>query len=241
MALARLTLREVWISYRLLVFVAVLGAAGLIVPLVALWGPSFIDPSRPPPSTTVALGWYGLALAVVAVLFSASAARTFARDRLRGTAAWVLAAPVPRGAYYLGWLLAFGVVALAGMVISGLTAWLTLGSFGGAPDPLMFGVAAVAALGYLLFAAAIGLICGAFLPRAPAAIVAGATTASAVAAGLLLPEAAEWLPSAGVVLIAPLATGVEGVGGLLQALGAAMASVALLAVIGASAVDRANI
>src|SRR3712207_4126557 len=91
-----MTLRDAWISYRLLLFVAALGTAGLAVPLAALWGPRFLDSSQPPPSTTAALTWYGTAIAVIGVLLAASAARTFARDRLRGTAAWVVAAPVPR-------------------------------------------------------------------------------------------------------------------------------------------------
>ena len=243
MALARLTLREVWISYRLLVFVALLGGAGLVVPLVALWAPRFLERggAAPPPSTTVALTWYGYSIAVAAVLLAASAARTLARDRLRGTAAWVLAAPVPRGAFYLGWLVAFATVAVVGMVISGVTAWLTLGSFGGAPDPVMFAAASLAALAFLLVATALGLICGALLPRTPAALVAAVLTALLAAAPLLVPQAARWLPSGGIVRMASLATGVEGLGGSLQALGAAMAAVALLAAIGATIVERSDL
>ena len=241
MTVLGVTLREAWISYRLLAFVAVLGTAGLVVPLAALWLPRLIDPARPPPSTSVALTWYGTAVGVVAVLLAVSAARTFARDRQRGTAAWVLAAPVPRASFYRGWLVTFAVVALAGMAISAVTAWLTLGSFGGAPDPLAFGLAAVAAYAFLLVAAAIGLLCGALVPRAPAALLAGAVTAGMVAAGMLLPASARWLPSAGVVRMAPLATGVDGIGASVQALGVAFAAVALLAAIGTLIVERSDL
>ena len=241
MTVARLTLREVWISYRLLAFVAALGTAGLVVPLAALWLPRLIDASRPPPSTTTALTWYGLALGVIAVLLAISAARTFARDRVRGTAAWLLATPIRRGAFYAGWLLAFAVVALSGMAISAATAWLTLGSFGGAPDPLTFTIASVAAFAFLLVAAAIGLVCGALLPRAPAAVVAGLLTAASVAAGVLLPTAARWLPSAGVVRLAPMATGVDGLNAAIQALGVAFAAIALLSALGTLAVERSDL
>ena len=241
MTVTRLTLREVWISYRLLAFVAVLGTAGLVVPLAALWLPRLLDSTQPPASTTVALTWYGISLAVIAVLLSASAARTFARDRLRGTAAWVLAAPVRRGAFYLSWLVAFAVVAFAGMVISGTTAWLTLGSFGGAPDPVTYGLAVIAAFSFLLVAAAIGLVCGSVLPRGPAAVAAAILTAGIVAAGLLVPAAARWLPSAGVVRIAPMATGVDPISVALQALGIAVAAVAALAALGTLAVERSDL
>ncbi len=241
MTVARVTLREVWITYRLLAFVAALGTAGLVVPLAALWIPRLVDVARPPPSTTVALGWYGTSIAFIAVLLAASAARTFARDRQRGTAAWILAAPIRRGAFYVGWLLAFSVVALTGMAISAVTAWLTLGSFGGAPDPLTFGMAALAAFAFLLVAAGIGLVCGALLPRAPAGLAAGALTAVLVVAGVLLPSIARWLPSAGVVRIAPLATGIEGIGASVQAVGVAFAAVALLAALGTIALERADL
>lgn len=241
MTVTRLTLREVWISYRLLAFVALLGTAGLIVPLAALWLPRVLDPTQPPASTTVALTWYGLALAGVAVLLSASAARAFAHDRVRGTAAWVLATPVRRGAFYVSWLVAFTVVALVGMVISGTTAWLTLGSFGGAPDPVTYGLAVVAALSFLLVAAAIGLVCGAVLPRGPAAVAAGILTVGAVAAGVLLPAAARWLPSAGVVRIAPMATGVDPINVAFQAIGIAFGAIAVLAALGTFAVERSDL
>ena len=236
-----ITLREVWISYRLLLFVAALGTVGLAVPLAALWAPRLIDPARPPPSTVVALTWYGVALGGIAALLAASAARTLARDRQRGTAAWVLAAPVARGSFYRGWLVTFAFVALLGMAISAATAWLTLGSFGGAPDPVTFAAACGAAYAFLLVAAALGLVCGAFLPRGPAGLVAVTLTAALVVAGMLLPSIARWLPSAAVVRLAPLATGTSGLGASLEAFGVAFAAIAVLVAIGTIAAERSDL
>ncbi len=57
----------------------------------------------------------------------------------------------------------------------------------------------------------------------------------------MLPALAPWLPSAGVVRMAALGTGVVGIGESVQALGVAFAVVALFAALGALAVERSDL
>ena len=239
-ALFRLAVLDAWISYRLVAFVAALGAVGLIVPLVAFSVPPAISGGAKAPSVIDALSWYGAALGAIGALLAASAANVMARDRVTGTAGWLLAGPVPRGAFYVSSLLAFAAIAFLGMTLSAVAAWLTLASLGAAPDGGTFAIAAAAATACLIVVVALGLAVGTVLPSGRAGLAAAGVTVVLLATGLILPGVARWLPTGGLVRLAPV-TLVDGLPGGLQALGAAVAAMAVLAALGALALSRAEL
>ena len=239
-SLGRLSVRELWISYQLLVIVAVLAIVGLLAPLAGVWLPRYLDPSAPVAATTQALGWYGVALAGASVLVAGMAARTIAADRARGSAAWVVSAPVSRGTFFVGWMIGVATPVAGGMLLSAVTAWFTIASLGAAADPARFAAASVAAGAYLIAAATIGLASGSKLDRGRAtAVAAGIVLALAVAAWLA-PFVA-WLPPAATVRLVDIVVDPAALGAAVQLVGASIVLAGVAGYAGAALIGRAEL
>jgi hypothetical protein len=224
-----LVMRELWISFRLL---AVLGLLLLAAVAVVLLPPSLLG--APAARYAVLIG--------VAVWASAAlAAATFAIERRRGSAGWVVARGVGRRTLLRGWVVAFGIAMVGGMAPGALLAWLVLVGIGLPLDPLLFALACTVLAAGALAALGLALLAGSLLPPA---VAAGATLlvgGCLMAASLLLPAAGTLLPSSGNLLLARLLEAPPSLGTLLRALGATLVIAAALLALAELAFERAEL
>lgn len=180
-AIARLALRELWISFRLLVLLVGFVAAGSLVALVP--APFGVRADR-------------LVVGITAASFVAGAlgAWSFAVERRSGRAGWLVSRSVPRGTLLGGWFVGMAASTLAGLAMTLALGWLALPA-GAVTDPARFGlvgaVLASAALGWI----GLGLLAGVLAPAAGASLIVVAVGAALVAGRTTgaLPDVAAWL------------------------------------------------
>ena len=238
MTLTGMALRELWISFRLLLVVGALLLAALPAALL----PHVMSPNlagAPPDPLT----WQAVALSAALALAAGVAGGTLASERRRGTAGWFTARAVPRATVALTWFAAFGVLLAIGLLPLAVVTWLSLSPFlPDGPLPLVSGV--IGACGAGLAAVAAGLLLGAFLPPLPAVLLAtlvtgGALLASAMGQG---PSGAWWaLPGDGMRVLATLDTAARPVADGLRAAGAALGVTAVLLVLCVVAFERTDL
>jgi hypothetical protein len=234
-----LALRELWISFRLLIAVGAIIVAAL--PLALL--PHAPVSLAGQPWTPLELFAVGLAAALSLVAGIAAAA--LAGERRRGTVGWLVTRSVPRPLVVLGWFCAFAVVLLLGIVPAGILAWLTLeeaaGPVGG---PAAMAVPLLAAWAAGAAGVALGLLLGAWLP-APAATVAATLVVALVlvpgATGVVPDLSASPAPAAGLALIGDLLQASRPIGDSARSAGLSLAAAAGVLVLGAAALGRADL
>lgn len=184
---ARLALRELWISFRLLILLVAFVAAGVVVALL------------PAPFPTVVQRLV-IGITAASALSGALAAWSLAVERRTGRAGWLVARSVPRGTLLGGWFTGIGGTALVGLAMAATLGWLALPA--GTPiDPARFGLAVVVLAAAAVAWIALGLLAGAMAPRALATlvvIVTGATLLGVRLAGIGA-NVEVWLMSAGSV------------------------------------------
>jgi hypothetical protein len=228
-ALTRMAVRELWISFRLLLLIALPVIAGLVALLLSS------DPERTQP----ALAW---GTAVVAAVASGVAAAAWATERRRGTAGWLTMRAVPRASILIAWFVGLATPMLVGIAAGSLLVWLGTGI---QPVPPLDAPAYVtlvgAAAGAALQALAIGLLFGSFLPPRLAAFVALLASGALLGAGLFIMPEPPLIPTAGVGLLdramdllRPMADG-------LQALGLSLALTGLLLGVSLLIFDRVDL
>ena len=220
----RLALRELWISFRLLLLLAAYVGAGAVVALL---------PAAP--STVLLRLAIGVAAAMVAG--AAIAGWSLSRERSLGRAAWLATRSIPRGTILVGWFAALTLVSMLGIAAAGVLGWLAASAPGGRLDPLAFGLsfAAIAcgALGML----ALGLLVGTLLrPFAAAAVAAVAGISLAGAAWVADPRVASPLE-----LLTQLPQLPSPISVALQGAGAALVVAALLLFLARVAIDRIDL
>lgn len=225
---ARLAVRELWITFRLLAMLAGFVCVGALVALL------------PAPLPTV-MQRLAIGIGAATVLAGALAAWSFADERARGRAAWLVTRSVSRGTLLAGWFVASAGLALAGTAAAGLLGWLTASVVSIGPDAGAFGAALVGVAATLLVAIALGLLFGTLL-RGPVAF--GATVIVGAALGALawlVPGAGELVPGAAMVDLATLRDGVGAPVAGLRAAGAALVATALLLAVARLVLERAEL
>lgn len=180
----RLALRELWITFRLLVLLAAFVSGGAVVALLPA-----------PPSVSAERLAFGFAGATV--LTAAIAAWSVAAERTAGRTGWLVGRSVARGTYLVGWFTATAAVAWVGLAAGATLGWLAL-SPGVSLDAAGFALVTFAIGMAVGAASALGLLGGALLPVVPAALVA------AVACGILAVSA----------IVLPIPDGLHPAGGL---------------------------
>ncbi|MDQ3148686.1 MAG: hypothetical protein M3Q38_02000 [Chloroflexota bacterium] len=219
-----LAVRELWISFRLLLlltaYVAV-GAASALLPA-----------SLPAILVRLAIGVSAAMIAGAAI-----AAWSISRDRVLGRAGWLATRSIPRGTILVGWFVALVFISVLGLVAVGLLGWLAASTASNSLDPVafgaMFGAIACGSLALL----ALGLLFGAILRPLAAAVGAAAAGALIIAgAWFALPRVA--LPVEALVqlprLPAPISIAVQGGG-------ASLAFAACLVLVARAALERADL
>lgn len=224
----RLAVRELWITFRLLLLLA--GFVGVAAAVALLPAPLPVLMQR------LAFG-----LGMAAILAGMVAAWSLAEERARGRAGWLVTRAVSRGTLLVGWFVALAMLALAGTAIAGVLGWLTASGVSFRLDPAWFAAMFVGVAATALAAIALGLLLGAALP-APVAV--GATIALAAvtgALGRLVPGAGELLPGASLVELAALGESTASSASTWRATGVALLATAVLLAAARVALDRVEL
>lgn len=221
---ARLALRELWISFRLLLLLAAYVGAGAIAALL---------PAAP--STVLVRLAIGIAAAMAAG--AAIAGWSLSRERALGRAAWLATRSIPRATILVGWFAALALISLVGLVAAGVLGWLAASAPGVRLDPLAFGMTfgaiACGAIGML----ALGLLVGTvFRPRAAAVVAAAAGVSLAGAAWVADPRVASPLE-----LLTQLPQLPSPISVALQGAGAGLAVAGLLLLLARVVIDRVDL
>jgi hypothetical protein len=224
----RLAVRELWITFRLLALIAGFIGVGALVALL------------PAPLPTV-MERLALGLGAASILAGALSAWSFADERARGRAAWLVTRSVSRGTLLGGWFAALASLALAGTAVAGLLGWLTASAVSLRLDAGTFATLLVGVAATVLVAIAVGLLIGTLL-RGPLAVAATvAIVASLGALAWLVPGTGELVPGAAMVDLAALREGATAPVAGLRAAGAALVGAALLLVVARLVLERAEL
>jgi hypothetical protein len=221
--LGGLSLRELWIGYRLLLAMLAFALSGLVAAIA------------PAP------GWrpHALALAGAIAVTAGLVASAVAGDRLRGFVGWLVARSVPRATVAIGWLLAASISVLAGVSLAIVTASTFSGGGPAAEAAVLPGVVvAVAATG--VAAAGVAIALGLLLPLRLALPITTAVVAAWLAPIVLVAPPGAPLPGGGLALLADLGTDLSGSGAALRVAGVTFASAAVAwgaAIVVASRID----
>ncbi|HEX7197425.1 MAG TPA: hypothetical protein VF364_11410 [Candidatus Limnocylindria bacterium] len=207
----RLALRELWITFRLLLLLAAYIGTGAAVALV-------------PAPMPVMLERLAIGLAASSVIGAATAAWSLSRERGLGRAGWLVTRSIPRATILVGWFLALGIVTALGLAAAGVLGWLAATGSGTVTvlHPFAFG-AVVASIGCgALALIGLGLLVGALLRPGPATLIAAVLGTAAVGVPWLAaprvaapPEALALLPA----LASPITVAAQGAGGSMVAAG----------------------
>ena len=232
MTLAHHVYRQLWISLRLVLLLALpIGAAGVTVLLASSGGVA----------SGTARQVYGALLGVAAVVSAALLGAAFARELRDGTAGWLVVRAVPRAGLLAAWLWAPVPIVVLGMALS--TALLSLGLVQADRPPIEVEVAVATAASCMVMAVAglaAAVFVGALLGPRPAGVVL-LVGGAALGVGSALVGPAVPLPTTGFLLAAGLTPSQPALSVALQAMGLALASTALLWTLAAAVVSRRDL
>jgi hypothetical protein len=235
-----LALRELWISYRLLLVVGILVLAALPSAMLPHTTPALAATPLESP-----LAWFAIGLALALGVISGLAAAVLSRERQRGSAGWLVIRAVPRPIILLGWFAAFVLLLLIGLLPASALVWLTVAApASDVGDAWPFVAPLVGAWAAGAAAVAIGLLLGVLLrPRLAGLIsllLVGATlllAVSGVAPLLSAPPA----PAAGLVILGDLPNQARPVADALRASGASLVVAAVALILAAALLGRADL
>jgi hypothetical protein len=221
-ALTALAIRELWISFRLLVLLGIALAGGMLAAVLPDLGGG----------SSSTLAW---AMGGAGILASALAAAALATERRRGMAGWLVLRSVPRSSLVIAWFVALGIPLVIGMGAAAALAWLTVevasvGSLANsALDALAFAALTAAAVLAVLQALALGLVLGTIARPLLAAVVAAPLSMILLIPSLLIGDVPTYVPGSGLGLLGhaerlahPLSDGLGSTGIGLAILGATL-------------------
>jgi len=232
MTLARHVYRQLWISLRLLLLLALpIGAAAAAVLLGT--GGRVADEA--------ALQVYAALLGAAVVGVAALLGTAFSSELRDGTAAWLVVRAVPRGGLLAAWLWAPVPLVLLGMALSAALMWLGLVSASGPPEAPQVPIAIAASCG-LLAVSGLGaaVLVGALLAPRPAGMVL-LVGGAAIAAGTLLVGTSIPLPTTGFLIVAGFVPSQPPLSVAFQAMGLSLAATAVLWTAAAAVVSHRDL
>jgi hypothetical protein len=226
---SRLALRELWMSFRLLLVLVVSVVAGVAVTLLPAPLPALME--------RLAIG-----LAVTAVVAGAVAAWSLATERRRGRTGWLVARTAARGAYLSGWFVAMSVVVVAGHLATSVLGWVAATAVAFDLDATRFAAATTATLAGSLASIALGTLAGVVLPATVATILTSALAGLLAVATLTASIDVDWLPWAGgLAVLAAFGDGESILGPALVATGAGLVTAGLLLAGARLAIERVDL
>ena len=177
LVVTRLAVRELWITFRMLLLLAVYVGVGAAVALV-------------PAPPTVTLGRLSIGLGVAMVVGTAVAAEAIATERVLGRAGWLVTRSIARGTLLAGWFLALAALTLVGVGAAGTLGWLAITAPLRPAEPLAYVAVITSAAAQALVGVGAGLVIGSILRPLPASMVAVIVAGlGVVGSHLLLPDA----------------------------------------------------
>jgi ABC-2 type transport system permease protein len=222
-AALRKELLEQWRSYRLLIVVVVLLLFGLTSPLLAKYTPELLRLAIPedqalgllslipPPTAADAVGQYVKNLTQFGILLALLMAMgTVAQEKDKGTAALILAKPLPRGVFILAKFAALGLTFALGVILAGAAGYLyTVLLFGAIPLPAWIALNALLLVVFLVYLA-LTVLCST-LTRSQV-VAAGLAFGTLVVVLLLssLPRVGDYMPNRLIAWGTGLFTGTGG-------------------------------
>jgi ABC-type transport system involved in multi-copper enzyme maturation permease subunit len=224
----RLAVRELWITFRLMMLLVAFVGAGAAVALL-------------PAALPITMQRLAIGLGAATVLVAVIAAWSLADERRQGRAGWLVARSVSRGTLLGGWFVALSSVSLAGLAAAAVLGWLAASGVSLRLDPSAFAVLLGAVASTVVAAAALGLLAGASFRPLLAALVAALLCGVAVAAAWLLPQAGGLVPGSAFLELAALIEGPISVADAWRSAGAALIAAGLLLVLGRVALGRAEL
>jgi len=225
---ARLAMRELWITFRLLVVVT--GFVGMSAAIALL--------PAPLPDVMQRLG---IGLGVASSIAGMIAAWSFAEERASGRAAWLVTRSVPRGTLLVGWFTPMAILVLLGTAVAGALGWLTASGVSLRLDPATFTLAMLGVAATGLLAVALGLLFGTLAPPRLAIV---AMLLLGVAAGLLAwlaPAFGELVPGGAMAQLAAMREASTSHAGLWRSTGAALVATALALGLARLLLERAEL
>jgi hypothetical protein len=239
LTIAGLVLRELWISFRLLVVVAALLVAALPTALLP------VGPLQVAGTAWIPLQLFAMGLAAALALVAGLAAAALAVERRRGTIGWLVSRAVPRPIILLAWFSAFAFVITVALIPSAVLAWFTQGEASqGSGGPTAFVAPIVATWAAGIAAVAVGLLLGSRLPAMPAAIVTillVVTVLMPAAFGVMPGLAAPPAPGAGLAILGDLETAARPIADSLRSAGASLTAAAVALAVGFAALSGADL
>lgn len=223
-----LAVRELWITFRLVLLLVAFVGAGVAVALLP----------APLPDTMRRLA---VGLGAAMLLVTATAAWSLAAERRQGRAGWLVARSVSRGTLLGGWFAALSSVALVGLAASAVLGWLAASGVSLRLDPGAFAVLLGAVASTVLAAVALGLLAGSVAGPAPAAAAAILGCCAAMTAAWLLPEAGGLVPGSAFLELAALTEGPPSVADAWRSAGGALLAAGVLLALARVALGRAEL
>jgi hypothetical protein len=234
---ARLAVRELWISYRILAVVGAFLIAGASVALLPGAGASDGGPgSSSGPFIRLAVG-----LMLGSLLAACVGAWSLADERRRGRVAWLVSRTATRPAILGGWFAALAAIVIAGVGPSIAIAWLALAALHPALEGVVVASVSVALIAGSLSALAGGMLAGTLLEPWPAALATLAACGAVGAVTIALPGLGAVLPGAGHLLLSQLPGATRPVAGAIESSGLALTATASLLVLAGWQLARADL
>ena len=224
----RLAVRELWMTFRLVLLLLAYVGAGAVVGLL-------------PSASQLALERLAMGLGAAGALAAATAAWSLAQERRAGRTGWLVMRSVPRGSYLVGWFTALVLVCLAGLAVAVAVGWLAAAGGLSGVGANGFVAASIAVAATVAAAVALGLLAGAGMPPLPAAASAVAACAAAGALAVALFDRLPFLPGGAHVLLARSAETPSVAPDAIQAAGIGLALSGALLVAARMVLERAEL
>ena len=224
----RLAVRELWITFRLVVLLIAFVGVGTTVALLP----------APLPTTMQRLA---AGLGAATLLVGGVAAWSIADERRHGRAGWLVTRSVSRGTFLGGWFVALSSVALSGLAAAAVLGWLAASGVSLRLDPGAYAAILAATAATLVAGVALGLVAGTLFRPLLAAVLSILASALAVAVAWLVPQSAGLVPGAALLELAALTEGSVSLATAWRSAGAALLAAALLLGIARVALSRAEL
>lgn len=223
-----LAVRELWITFRLVILLLALVAVGAVVALA-------------PAALPVTMQRLAIGLGAATLLVAAVAAWSVAEDRKQGRAGWLVTRSVPRGTLLGGWFVALSAVALAGMIATGVLGWLTASGVSLRLEPSAYAVRVGAVAATVVAVVALGVFAGTVARPRVAALLALLVAAGAGLIAWLVPDPSVLVPGVAFVELAELVEGTAADAVARQSAGLALLTAGILLGLARLAVERADL
>jgi hypothetical protein len=224
----RLAVRELWITFRLVVLLVAFVAVGAAVALL-------------PAPLPLTMQRFAAGLGAATLLVGATAAWSIADERAHGRAGWLVTRSVSRGTFLRGWFVALTAIALVGLAAAAVLGWLAASGVSLRLDPVNYAALLAAVAATVTPAVALGLLCGTVFGPRVAAPVTIIISSALVAAAWLLPASGDLVPGAAFLELAALSEGTVALAAAWRAAGVSLLAAALLLGLARLALSRAEL